>query len=104
EARPATAGAWLAALGRAEIRPWRPWAAAGVLTVVGAVALRLLLGSHGACRLPRDAPARLAVMPFAVLGTPPYPATQLPEYFIPRSRPVGRLGELVAFGRVAAHS
>jgi len=40
-----------------------------------------------ACRLPRDAPARLAVMPFAVLGTPPYPATQLPEYFISRFRP-----------------
>jgi len=28
--RPATAAAWLAALGRAEVRPWRPWAAAGV--------------------------------------------------------------------------
>src|SRR4029077_15319568 len=70
--RPATAAAWLAALGHAEVRPWRPWAAAGVVVVVGAVALRLLLGSQGACRLPRDAPARLAVMPFAVLGTPPY--------------------------------
>src|SRR5439155_1633615 len=100
--RPATAAAWLAALGRAEVRPWRPWAAAGVITVGGAVALRLLLGSHEACRLPRDAPARLAVMPFAVLGTPPYPATQLPEYFISRFRPVEHLSEVVSFGRVVA--
>ena len=102
EDRPATAAAWLAALGRAEVRPWRPWAAAGVLAVGGAVALRFLLGSHEACRLPRDAPARLAVMPFAVLGTPPYPATQLPEYFISRFRPVERLTEVVSFGRVVA--
>ncbi|PYP43596.1 MAG: hypothetical protein DMD42_09635, partial [Gemmatimonadetes bacterium] len=100
--RPATAAAWLAALGRAEVRPWRPWAAAGLIAVVGAGALRLLLGSHGACQLPRDAPARLAVMPFAILGTPPYPASQLPEYFISRFRPVERLGEVVSFGRVAA--
>src|SRR5438552_1224129 len=100
--RPATAAAWLAALGRAEIRPWRPWAAAGVVAVGGAVALRLLLAPHGACRLPRDAPARLAVMPFAVLGTPPYPATQLPEYFISRFRPVEHLSEVVSFGRVVA--
>ncbi len=100
--RPATAAAWLAALGRAEVRPWRPWAVAGVVVVVGAVALRLLVGSQGACRLPRDAPARLAVMPFAVLGTPPYPASQLPEYFISRFRPVERLSEVVSFGRVAA--
>src|SRR6059036_2627505 len=69
EDRPATAAAWIAALGRAEVRPWRPWAAAGVLAVGGAVALRFTLGSHEACRLPHDAPARLAVMPFAVLGT-----------------------------------
>jgi len=102
EDRPATAAAWLAALGRAEVRPWRPWAAAGIIAVVGAGALRLLLGSHGACRLPHDAPARLAVMPFAVLGTPPYPASQLPEYFISRFRPVERLSEVVSFGRVAA--
>ncbi|HKW40908.1 MAG TPA: hypothetical protein VJN39_06650, partial [Gemmatimonadales bacterium] len=45
---------------------------------------------------------RLAVMPFAVLGTPPYPATQLPEYFISRFRPVEQLGDVVSFGRVAA--
>src|SRR5205823_4710726 len=83
-----------AALARAEVRPWRPWAAAGVLAVGSAVALRLLLAPHGACRLPRDAPARLAVMPFAVLGTPPYPATQLPEYFISRFRPVEHLSEV----------
>ena len=100
--RPATAAAWLAALARAEVRPWRPWAAAGVVAVGSAVALRLLLAPHGACRLPRDAPARLAVMPFAVLGTPPYPATQLPEYFISRFRPVEHLSEVVSFGRVVA--
>jgi len=100
--RPATAAAWLATLGRAELRPWRPWAVAGVVAVGGAVAVRLILGAHGDCRLPRDAPARLAVMPFAVLGTPPYPATQLPEYFISRFRPVERLSEVVSFGRVAA--
>ena len=100
--RPATAAAWLATLGHAALRPWRPWAAAGVLVVGGAVGLRLMLGPHGDCRLPRDAPARLAVMPFAVLGTPPYPATQLPEYFISRFRPVESLSEVVSFGRVAA--
>src|SRR5947208_2953658 len=98
----ASGRAWLAALARAEVRPWRPWAAAGVLAVGSAVALRLLLAPHGACRLPRDAPARLAVMPFAVLGTPPYPATQLPEYFISRFRPVEHLSEVVSFGRVVA--
>src|SRR5437899_8821607 len=100
--RPATAAAWLAALARAEVRPWRPWAAAGVVAVGSAVALRLLLAPHGACRLPRDAPARLAVMPFAVLGTPPYPATQLPASFISRFRPVEHLSEVVSFGRVVA--
>src|SRR5258708_40054680 len=36
--RPATAAAWLAALRRAEVRPWRPWAAAGGGVGVGAVA------------------------------------------------------------------
>src|SRR2546422_11620908 len=41
-------------------------------------------------------------MPFAVLGTPPYPATQLPEYFISRFRPVEHLSEVVSFGRVVA--
>jgi tetratricopeptide (TPR) repeat protein len=76
--------------------------AAAVVAVSGAVTLRLVLGPHGTCQLPRDAPARLAVMPFAVLGTPPYPATQLPEYFISRFRPVERLSEVVPFGRVAA--
>src|SRR5436190_2548470 len=100
--RPATAAAWLAALARAEVRPWRPWAAAGVLAVGSAVALRLLLAPHRACRLPHDAPARLAVMPFAILGTPPYPASQLPEYFISRFRPVEHLSEVVSFGRVVA--
>jgi serine/threonine protein kinase len=99
--RPATAAAWLTALERAEVRPWRRWAAAAVVAVAAAVVGRIVVGT-GVCGLPRDAPARLAVMPFAVLGTPPYPARQLPEYFISRFRPVERLKEVVSFGRVAA--
>src|SRR2546426_9083765 len=51
---------------------------------------------------PSESPPRLAVMPFAVLGTPPYPATQLPEYFVSRFRPVERVIEVVSFGRVVA--
>src|SRR5256886_14895612 len=39
--RPATAAAWLAALARAEVRPWRPWAAAGGLAGGGALGPRL---------------------------------------------------------------
>src|SRR5205807_2619029 len=46
----------------------------------------------------------LAVMPFAVLGTPPYPATQLPEYFVSRFRPVERVIDVLSFGRVVAQT
>lgn len=102
EDRPATAGAWLAQLEAAQSRAWRPWAAAAIVVVIGVGVLRLVTNAHGGCRLPRDEPTRLAVMPFAVLGTPPYPASQLAEYFISRFRPVERLGEVVSFGRVAA--
>src|SRR5438094_835417 len=100
--RPAKAGAWLAQLDAAQRRAWRPWAAAAILAVSGAGVLRIVTGARGSCGLPRDEPNRLAVMPFAVLGTAPYPASQLPEYFISRFRPVERLSEVVSFGRVAA--
>src|SRR5690348_3563862 len=100
--RPPTASAWLAQLDTAQRRAWRPWAAAAIVAVTAAGVLRVLTGPPGSCRLPRDEPTRLAVMPFTVLGTPPYPARQLPEYFISRFRPVERLSEVVSFGRVAA--
>ncbi|HEV2749685.1 MAG TPA: protein kinase [Gemmatimonadales bacterium] len=100
--RPASAGAWLAQLDRARRRPWRPWAAAAIVAMSAAGVLRIITGAQGSCRVPRDEPTRLAVMPFTVLGTPPYPARQLPEYFISRFRPVERLSEIVSFGRVAA--
>src|SRR2546430_6012390 len=63
--RPATAAAWLAALARAEVRPWRPWAAAGVVAGGGPGALPLPLPPHRAPRLPRDAPAPPPGMPVA---------------------------------------
>jgi serine/threonine protein kinase/tetratricopeptide (TPR) repeat protein len=101
--RPATASAWLAQLDAGKRPAWRPWAAIAILAVSGAAVLRLVTGTHGgSCRLARDEPTRGAVMPFAVLGTPPYPARQLPEYFISRFRPVEQLGEVVSFGQVAA--
>lgn len=100
--RPPTAGAWLAQLDAAQRRAWRPWAAAAIVAVSVAGVLRIITGGPSSCRLPRDEPTRLAVMPFTVLGTPPYPARQLPEYFISRFRPVEQLGEVVSFGQVAA--
>jgi len=102
EDRPATASAWLARVDAAQRRAWRPWAAAAIVAVTAAGVLRVVTGPPGSCRLPRDEATRLAVMPFTVLGTPPYPARQLPEYFISRFRPVERLSEVVSFGRVAA--
>ena len=101
ESRPESAAAWLAALDSAGRRRWRRWAAVAVALIAAAVGLRAALGSRGSCGA-RDAPPRLAVMPFAVLGTPPYPASQLPAYFVSRFRPVERLSEVVSFGRVAA--
>jgi tetratricopeptide (TPR) repeat protein len=102
EDRPATAGAWLERLDAAQRLAWRPWAAAAVVVVSVVGVLRMVTGAHGSCQLGRDEPTRLAVMPFTVLGTAPYPARQLPEYFISRFRPVERLGEVISFGRVAA--
>ena len=100
--RPATASAWLSQLDAATRPAWRPWAAVAIVAVIGAATLRLVTGAHGGCRLARDEPTRLAVMPFTVLGTAPYPARQLPEYFISRFRPVEQLSEVVSFGQVAA--
>ncbi|HYL21292.1 MAG TPA: protein kinase [Gemmatimonadales bacterium] len=101
EQRPSSAGAWLAALDAARPRPRRRWvlAAAVAVLALGGVA-RVLRGPATS----GDNSTRLAVMPFAVLGTPPYPATQLAEYFISRFRPVERLSEVVSFGRVAAQT
>ncbi|HVH11313.1 MAG TPA: hypothetical protein VM736_16075, partial [Gemmatimonadales bacterium] len=94
--RPSSADAWLAALQSGRPR-WGRWVAAvGAAVLLLAVAARLVPRPDGA-----SAP-RLAVMPFAVLGTPPYPATQLPEYFISRFRPVEGLGDVVSFGKVVA--
>ena len=94
--RPSAAGAWLAALERTRPRRGR-WAAAAVAVVIAAAVLRVWCSPSQPAETPR-----LAVMPFAVLGTPPYPATQLPEYFVSRFRPVERVIEVVSFGRVAA--
>ncbi len=95
--RPATTAEWRATLERTRPRPWR-WAG-GVAAVIAAAGLaRIVCGPTA----PPDTPPRLAVMPFAVLGTPPYPATQLPEYFVSRFRPVERVIDVVSFGRVAA--
>ena len=94
--RPPSADAWLAALEPARPRRWRGAVLAAVAVFAVGVA-RFVCAPAGS----RDAAARLAVMPFAVLGAPPYPATQLPEYFISRFRPVEQLG-VVSFGRVVA--
>jgi serine/threonine protein kinase len=95
--RPGSADAWLANLAPARPR-WSRWVALGGAALVAAGAAWLIRGRASS---PATSP-RLAVMPFAVLGTPPYPATQLPEYFISRFRPVEQLGEVVSFGRVVA--
>ena len=97
EDRPGTAGEWRATLERTRPRRWR-WAAAAAALIVAAGVARIVCGPTA----PSETPPRLAVMPFAVLGTPPYPATQLPEYFVSRFRPVERVIDVVSFGRVAA--
>src|SRR5256885_2391577 len=81
--RPATAAAWLAALGRAPIRPWRPWAAAGVVAGGGAVGPRLPPPPPRGRPVARGAPPRPAGMPFPRLGPPPHPPAPLPGYFLP---------------------
>src|SRR5207302_466625 len=97
--RPGSADAWLTALDRTRPRR-RRWAIAALAAVVAAGVARMLWGPVP----PSDVPPRLAVMPFAVLGTPPYPATQRPEYFVSRFRPVERVIEVVSFGRVVAQT
>ena len=97
--RPSSTDAWLTALDRTRPRRWR-WAIAALVVVAAAGAARMLWEPVA----PSDMPTRLAVMPFAVLGTPPYPATQLPEYFVSRFRPVERVIEVVSFGRVVAQT
>lgn len=100
--RPATAQAWLELVERAR-RRWRRAAAlgaAGAVVLLGGVWLGrgALSAGGGQCR-----PA-VAVMPFTVLGATPYPASQLPEYFISRFSPVPDLREAVSFGRVAVRT
>jgi Tfp pilus assembly protein PilF len=80
-------------------RRWR-WVVAALLVVAAAGLARLLWGPAP----PPGTRPRLAVMPFAILGTPPYPATQLPEYFASRFRPVEQVVEVVSPGRVAAQT
>src|SRR5213076_1113589 len=97
--RPTSGEAWLTALERTRPRR-RRWAIAALAVIVAAGVARLVWGPAP----PSDTPPRLAVMPFAVLGTPPYPATQLPEYFVSRFRPVERVIEVLSFGRVVAQT
>jgi hypothetical protein len=95
--RPPTAAEWLTLIDRAAPRRWpRYAAAAGAAVVLGGV-LWLLLGPKPAGSA-KD--RSLAVMPFNVLGTLPYPAEQLPENFLSRYSPVPNLGAALSFRRV----
>jgi len=97
--RPSSADAWMASLENTRARRWR-WAVAALVVVAAAGVAWALLGRAP----PSSTPPRLAVMPFAILGTPPpYAATQLPEYFVSRFRPVEGI-EVVSFGRVVAQT
>src|SRR5437870_8450412 len=96
--RPESAGAWVAALAGTKPPRGRGAGAAAVVVIAAGVA-RMVWGPPAA---PSESPRRVAVMPFAVLGTPPYPATQLPDYFVSRFRPVEQVSEVVPFGRVVA--
>ena len=95
--RPPTALAWLAPLERAPQRRWFRWPVAAA--VAASIAAGLVLRFWGA---PVSIVPTLAVMPFTVLGTPPYPPTQLPTYFISRFSPVPGLAEVVSFGKLVA--
>jgi serine/threonine protein kinase/Tfp pilus assembly protein PilF len=96
--RPRSAETWLASF--APPRPkWSRWALAAGATVLASIGLIRFAGGPATSR---DAASRLAVMPFTVLGTAPYPAQQLSEYFISRFRPVEQLTEVVSPGRIAA--
>ena len=97
--RPTSGEAWTTALERTRPRR-RRWAIAALAVIVAAGVARLVWGPAPAS----DVPPRLAVLPFAVLGTPPYPATQLPEYFVSRFRPVERVIDVLSFGRVVAQT
>ena len=97
--RPTSGDAWITALERTRPRR-RRWAIAALAVIGAAGVARLVWGPAPAS----DVPPRLAVMPFAVLGTPPYPATQLPEYFVSRFRPVERVIDVLSFGRVVAQT
>jgi serine/threonine protein kinase/tetratricopeptide (TPR) repeat protein len=98
--RPRTALGWLALLERTDDRRRPRWALAGAAVV--------LLGGAGLalkfCAAPYPAPPTLAVMPFTVLGTPPYPPTQLSAYFISRFSPVPGLAEVVSFGKLVTQT
>ena len=98
--RPRTALGWLAPLERT-VEPRRPrWVVIGAAVVFFAgIALAF---RFWAARAP-TAPT-LAVMPFTVLGTPPYPPTQLPAYFISRFSPVPGLAEVVSFGKLVTQT
>jgi len=98
--RPATARAWLAKIERA--RRWRrPVLAAAAAVVVILIVAGLVIRPWW--KSPTVAPS-LAVMPFTVLGTAPYPPAQLPAYFISRFSPVPKLGEVLSFGKVLAQT
>ena len=96
--RPASAAQWMAQIQRAAsgAQPKRVLLGAAVvvvLLIVGAIALQ----RHQAA-----GPPSVAVMPFTVLGQPPYPIEQLPEFFLSRFSPVPRLTVPISFGRVHA--
>ncbi len=95
--RPPTALAWLAPLEHAPHRRWFRWPVAAA--VAASIAAGLVLRFWGS---PVSTVPTLVVMPFTVLGTPPYPPTQLPTYFISRFSPVPGLAEVVSFGKLVA--
>lgn len=98
--RPRTALGWLAPLEGAPTRRRPRWAvAAAVAALLAGVGLGIRF-----CAAPAPPPPTLAVMPFTVLGTPPYPPTQLPTYFISRFSPVPGLAEVVSFGKLVVQT
>jgi serine/threonine protein kinase/tetratricopeptide (TPR) repeat protein len=98
--RPRTALGWLLPLERGAAQRRPRWAVAGAtLALLGGVGLAIKF-----CGPPVPPPPALAVMPFTVLGTPPYPPTQLPTYFISRFSPVPGLAEVVSFGKLVAQT
>jgi serine/threonine protein kinase len=97
--RPPTALAWLAPFERAPHRRRFRWPVAAA--VAASIAGGLVLRFWGA---PVSMVPTLAVMPFTVLGTPPYPPAQLPAYFISRFSPVPGLSEVVSFGKLVVQT